>query len=356
MKWAARLAAALVLLLLLVPEGGPAARAASGSEDLVPRLQEIYRLRAEMLVSGQEDQLLAREYLSGSATARWALNHEKGKFRYMRQWTANRGVRIVEAEPRLEVKYLGGSAARARFYVAQSLMIGYVYPGEETVNRFGVGMRHIMELRRQDDRWLIALEWYTDPLGDDTETPDVSPAVIPDDSRFPARQTAAGWRKSYDREGAARYADMYCGVAWGCGNKHRYNPKYRDYNGVGGDCTNFVVQALRDGGGLSMPGFTRVEGLVGHLQWTGRGTVAFREPFAKLWQRAMDVENGFPGLFQIGDLVAYQEKGKMAHFAMITGFDTRGYPLVNSHTADRYHVPFDLGWDKETIYWMIKMH
>jgi hypothetical protein len=54
-----------------------------------------------------------------------------------------------------------------------------------------------------------------------------------------------------------------------------------------------------------------------------------------------------------GDLIAYVLKGDVDHFSVVVGFDQSGYPLVNSHTADRFRVPFDLGWDKHTKYLLI---
>lgn len=56
---------------------------------------------------------------------------------------------------------------------------------------------------------------------------------------------------------------------------------------------------------------------------------------------------------QPGDLIGYEMKGDVDHFSVVVGFDDYGYPLVNSHTADRYRVPFDLGWDRYTSYWLI---
>jgi len=38
----------------------------------------------------------------------------------------------------------------------------------------------------------------------------------------------------------------------------------------------------------------------------------------------------------------YEEKGRLEHLAVVVARDSRGYPLVNSHTADRYRVPWDL--------------
>lgn len=51
-----------------------------------------------------------------------------------------------------------------------------------------------------------------------------------------------------------------------------------------------------------------------------------------------------------GDLIAYQEINDIQHFAVVTGFDCKGYPLVNAHTADRYHCPWDIGWDRSTVF------
>lgn len=347
----------LLLLLLLFSLLAPAAQATEQGVDLEPRLKEIFTTRAQHLLTRGTPPPIEGDYLTGLKTAQWALQHERGKLRYMEQWAKNRGVSVVEASPSIGVKYLGGGPDRARFYVGQSMAIGYTYDGESTVNRFGVGTRHIIELRRKDGRWFIGMEWYTDPLGDDTEVPDVTPALVPAPLLPPALPVAnQTTRKGYDRAGAVAYADKYCGLAWGCGNNQKYNPKYRDYNGVGGDCTNYISQALRDGGTLkSVPIMTRVSGLAGHLQYSGRAQVIGKAPFQELWRRATQQAGGFPSMLDLGDLIAYQEKGKLEHFAIITGFDSRGYPLINSHTADRYHVPFDLGWDRKTVYWLFRM-
>lgn len=348
----------LILFAWLIA-AAPRVSANPENVDLTPRLQEIYELRARWLLTGESPAPLEGDYLPDYNPAKWAIQHEQGKIRYVKQWAENRNVRFVHARPTVRVTLLRSSPDRARFYVTQSLSLGYSYPGEERVNKLGVGTRHIIELRRREDRWLIATEWYTDPLGDDTEVPDVTPALIPNPllPATAALQTASGdiAAKGYDREGAVRYADEYCGVAWGCGNANRYNPRYRDFNGVGGDCTNYASQVLREGGGLSVPIITRVESLAAHLQHSGRATLVARGPFNKLWKKASSRPEGFAPWLKKGDLIAYQEKGKLEHFAVVTGFDTRGYPLINSHSVDRYHVPFDLGWDRKTVYWLLRM-
>lgn len=341
-----RVAIGALCLVLSLPS--MISTASAETEDLTPRLQEIYALRARWLLTGDDPPSIDQDYMPGSNTARWALEHEHGKIRYMRTWTKNRRVQFVHSKPAIRVKQLRANQERARFYVEQSLALGYTYPNEEHVNMFGVGTRHIVELRRHGDKWLISTEWYTDPLGDDTEVPDVTPASLP-------AVAAPAVAKGYDREGAVRYADRYCGVAWGCGNGHRYNPRYRDYNGNGGDCTNYVSQALSEGGGLRIPIHTRVDSLAGHLQYSGRAYLAARGSFQQVMRATRSQSAGGSPRLKKGDVFAYQEKGKLEHFAIVTGFDSHGYPLVNSHTADRYHVPFDLGWDRKTVYWLLRL-
>lgn len=355
---------AAVLLLLLVLGALANAGAKTAPDDAVAQLEEIFARRARWLLSEGTPPPLEQDYLVGSRTAQWALEHEKGKIRYVKQWVKNRGVRLVEARPKISARYLSGSADRARFYVGQSLSVGYLYPGEHTLNRFGVGSRHIVDLRRQDGRWVIALEWYSDPLGEQREVPAGGPAPPnpapeawePDPNPGRAIAVAGSRHKGYDRQGVVEYADTYCGLAAGCGNNNRYNTRFRDYSGEGGNCTNFASQALREGGKLRIPIIIRVDSMVSYLQYTGRASVAYRGTFPALGKRMASDPRGLRPMLQAGDLIAYQVKGKMEHLAIVTGFDSRGYPLVNSHTSDRYHVPFDLGWDRRTIYWLVRMH
>jgi len=337
---------AVLALTLFAAQMGRTASAAEDQPDFSERLNHLFAERARWLLSEGEPPALEPAYMTGVAQARWALEHEQGKIRYVRQWVERRGVKMVEVKPSLYIRRLSGDGSRARFYVGQTLQLGYVYPGETSVNRFGVGSRHVVELREQDGAWRIHTEWYSDPLGDASEVPDVVPTV----SSVPATPVApvGTVTRGYNREAAVSYADRYCGLAWGCGNDHRYNLKQRDFSGVGGDCTNFASQVLREGG-LRVPRMIRVGVMASYLQYSGRGRLVARGTFRDVWKR---YGGRMSGPLQAGDLVAYQLKSKMEHFAIVTGFDTRGYAMVNSHTADRYHVPFDLGWDRRTVYWL----
>ena len=58
-----------------------------------------------------------------------------------------------------------------------------------------------------------------------------------------------------------------------------------------------------------------------------------------------------------GDFVAYESKGDINHISMVTGVDSKGYPLVTCHNTDRYMVPWDLGWSNPKIkFWLVRTH
>ena len=60
---------------------------------------------------------------------------------------------------------------------------------------------------------------------------------------------------------------------------------------------------------------------------------------------------------QPGDLIFYEEDKDIKHVSMVTGYDSKGYPLVSCHNIDRYHVPWDIGWSRDNIkFWLIRVH
>lgn len=326
------------------PEQAPAPE----PPDLTPMVQEIFKRRAQWLLPGTTPPPLEEDYDLGRRAAGWALRHEQAKLEHVKAWAANRNVQFVVAEPHLRIRTLQAGPDRAKFAVTESLELGYIYPGEPTINRFGVGSHHVLELRLKEDRWKISKEWYRDPLGEEHEVP----AGVESDGE-PAAPVAA---RGYNRVKAVAYADKYCGVAWGCGNNHRYHPRRPNYNAIGGDCANFVTQVIRDGGGVYVPPIPKARDLAHYLARSGRASLVARGRFPRLWKLASSRPVGFQSFVGPGDAVAFQDRGGITHFAVITAFDTHGYPLVNSHNLDRYHTPFDLGWDKKIIYWFFRVH
>lgn len=392
--------ALIAALFAAIPRGRAAdERSAPDREEVLARLQEASDAGARALLDGAAEadlEAFAAYYDRSSVSGRWAVRHELEKIQYFRTWAKNRGFRFREANVRLLPWRVRVDRDTASVYFSQSLQLGYMYADEDDgapVNRFGIGTRHSAQFVRSGGKWLIRRDWYTSPLGE----PGISPALAP--IVEPARAARAWWnwltepgergvrarmnrqaptattpRKRYDREAAVAYADRYCGDAWGCGNDHRYNrARYRDYDGIGGDCTNFISQVLGpEGGGLRMDGawyyrgtgqkggggtaWVQAGAFANYLVYSGRASLLARGTFPNLTKSTARFPDGAARALQQGDVIAYNEKGRRVdHLSVVTGWDSRGYPLVNSHTADRYHVPWDLGWDRGTTYSLLRI-
>ena len=302
-----------------------------------------------------------------SASGQASLRHAEARLAFVQAWARARGIRWLP--PRVTVRtpsiaFRGDARVRVTAIISESWTYAYGPPGTPAphLNTFGLGREHYMTLRMTPAGWRIAQDWFTDPLDQDTRIPgpalpSAAPApVIPSPPR-PAAVLAA--RGGYNRAGAVRYANTYCGAAPGCGNNGRYNTRLHDYNGEGGDCTNFVSQALSLGGGLrrnaswtydgrtgeGTAAWVKAPALLNYLLASGLGRVVARGPYATVAASVGDLSPG--------DIIGYIEKGDVVHMALVVGFDSRGYTLVDSHTADRYRVPWDIGWDRATQFVLV---
>ncbi|MGE5592728.1 MAG: amidase domain-containing protein [Betaproteobacteria bacterium] len=371
------------------PPRTPAARA------VVSALEDVFDARAAALVRGDLSLIEPHYETDGPASARKALQHEARKLRYVQAWASKRGVAITAADAHLQVKSVVLGRGTANTVVWQSLNVRYRPSSRPAAadSVFGIRTRHKITLVRKASGWLVRSDEYTDPLGEDTLVPEVAPAaslepadpvefVYPppgplDDQAYGAAAAApslgrTSWRQLYNRKRAVAYADRYCGVKVSPGAEFGYNPLYLDYTDMGGDCTNFVSQVLGDSkaGGIphdsawyydytSSKGGSRAwvetDALAAHLTESGMARLLARGSFRDVQAPTQRFPRGALALLEPGDIIAYEEKGEIQHFAVITARDPSGYPLVNTHTADRYHVPWDLGWDKNTVFWLFKI-
>lgn len=229
----------------------------------------------------------------------------------------------------------------------------------------------------KDGKWHVDREWYLDPLDRDLHLipahlfPYMKTNIVNNTPAFLVQSNKWKVRRSYNREQAVAYADKYAGAAFFAGNNHRYNPKYIDYTYIGGDCTNFTSQVLGDpdeGGGLPMVGawnyrykqggtvvWVRTDAFKNFLLKSGYGKMIAKGTYDLVAKPTKKFPQKTIAELKPGDLIAYEEHGKLDYFAVVTARDERGYPLVNSHTADRYHVPWDLGWDKNAKFLLIRI-
>lgn len=367
------LALALVILVLAwaltsLPQLVPALAAES---DALSRAEELLRLRTDLLVKGNPEEL-AGFYLPTESGAQWALEKEAARIRYLREWARVRRVEFTQAKIDFTRVSVEAGEKEAGVSICAHTLLSYCHLDRPEAGECTLGWRtvHWIELAREGQEWLVRAEWYLDPLE----------AA----SRNPAAQAAAGELKGYGqetggpqeasltsqgayrREAAVRYADRYAGVKVGVGTG-RYNQKYRDFTGLGGDCANFVSQTLADeeAGGLPQDwewcyangegteAWLKAEALVYYLLGTGRAVSLARGTLAEIVTPGEGNTKSALAALRPGDIIAYEEDGEIRHVSLVVGWDKAGYILVNSHSADRYHVPWDLGYGAGTRYWLL---
>jgi len=357
--------AILLALLALFGIAAAARVAAAPFTPLTPREQAVKReltglVRQEdqAILSGDERRLLA-VFLPGRE-AQQALHEARERQRFLEAWSQARGVRLLSVAVSLRTPHLAlRGPDRAQVFAVVSEAYTYRYLSEGQDGRFGLGVRHDYFLVRRGGRWRIARDYFTDPLDQDTRIPATAmpesgadlPAAISPQVHAPPGQPAAA------------YADRFCGAAPGCGNHGLYNGQYNNYNGDGGDCTNFISQSLKAGGfreqgpwtydrrtGEGSRAWSNADGLRDYLDGSGRAEIFARGTYAALTRPSAAFPHGAVYALRVGDLISYIERGRAVHTGIVTALDGRGVPLVDTHTSDRYHVPWDLGWDRTTRY------
>ncbi|GHF67717.1 hypothetical protein GCM10010218_56510 [Streptomyces mashuensis] len=177
------------------------------------------------------------------------------------------------------------------------------------------------------------------PVNQPAPTPSTTPSsghpkAVPAATTWPARPApkAVNTLKTggYDYRAMAAYAEKYW---W------NYNPSYRQFNHEGGDCTNFISQALRAGGWKDQPGSTsdytswwykssgQSDSWVGANEWSW---------YALSSKRVTSLANVYQ--LDVGDILQmdFDRDGSKDH-SMITTYRSRaGVPYLTYHSTNTY--------------------
>ncbi|MCH5316569.1 MAG: amidase domain-containing protein [Eubacterium sp.] len=135
----------------------------------------------------------------------------------------------------------------------------------------------------------------------------------------------------YNREAAVSYAERWA---------LRRNPNYYDFDGIGGDCTNFASQCLY--AGSEVMNYTKDVGWYYNSPFDRAAAWSGAQYFYNFMVRNESVgptaviekiEN-----LQIGDFIQLHDGIEFYHTLIITGF-SGSEPLISAHTADAYMRP-----------------
>lgn len=328
-------------------------------------IQNIYDVKCKGLVTGDWKEL-KQYYDTSKKYAQWSYEHEAKRIKYLADWSKKRGAKFINIKSEVDLKKVRKKGDMYLLSITETYHFDYIYEDDiaEQVNSFKVTLKHSVGLIYKDDKWLISRDWYTDCFENALGSYSGIYIGNSNDTFLEELETSSTFTsdkmQKYNRQKAVEYADKYY---------VKYNSKYKDCNGIGGDCTNYVSQCIGDkeeGGGIAFdrtwfcvyPKYGKAEGsrafvntdaFKAYLVYSGRGRVIKKGNFSEVTKKTEDNLIGVVEKLQIGDLICYEVNGQIDHFSIITAKDSKGYPMINSHTVERYHVPFDLGWGNKGI-------
>ncbi|MGI6776972.1 MAG: amidase domain-containing protein [Acetivibrionales bacterium] len=289
----------------------------------------------------------------------WAYEHQVKKVKYLHSWAEKQGIKFVEVKSNIIVRRISKYDGGLKINFSAFTRYSYEYKNEPgVINSFKIGSYHSMDMSGDENRWVITREWYTDPFADslnpdNIKNPEITEYII---SGKPRDFSKINQR----RKDAIEYADKYCGTNAEESYAFKYNKKYKNYNYMGGDCTNFASQVLYEGGKFKKNytwnyqkdgsmAWLNANAFKSYLLYSGRASLIAYGTYNKVFKASYKL---LPG-----DIVAYEKKGKIVHVSVVIDADSKGYSLVNCHNADRNRVPWDLGWsDKGIKFWLIHVH
>lgn len=363
----------LAVMLFVLSSAGAWSRVNPSLVPLTPQEQNIKAILLD-LVRNEDEAILCGQtgrlrgvFLPGAGSAQDALHQAIEREEFLKSWARARRLKITAATVSVRtphITFLSPNRVQVSGVVSEDYI--YHYAGERAHYHFGLGIRHEYALQRHHNVWYIRSDDFTDPLDQDTRIPRAAKPAEGRQAHFPRIPLGP------QNDGAAHavsYADRYCGAAPGCGNHGFYNAAYNSYNGEGGDCTNFISQALKAAGFRETPmwsydrltgegdrAWSNAQGLADFLSESGRATLIARGRYPVITQSTAQFPHGAVGALRPGDLISYVERGRAVHTAIVVGYDPHGVPVVDSHTSDRFHVPWDLGWDQRTRYSLWHVH
>jgi hypothetical protein len=338
-------------------------------------LQKLFKQRTELLLAGELN-LLEQFYAQDATTGQWALESEQARIGYVREWAQRRSISFLHSKCDLSVVNLEITGDEARASVCPHILITYQHEGNKRLDLMGVRTIHWLELVKRNGQWLIQRDWFLDPFEGGRSIPAVldewlvaemaEDAAIDDEPMGILATRDLVMAGSYNREAAVNYANKYSGVRLGP-TTGRYNQAYRDYGLSGGDCANYASQVLadekagglpqdwiwfyREGGGSQA--WVQAEAFVQYFLGNGRAQLVLRGDYQEVTTVTPDFPLSAVRELQPGDVIGYELEGQIAHVSVVVGQNSAGYIVVNCHSADRFQVPWDLGYDQHTVFWLV---
>lgn len=322
-------------------------------------LENLFSQRNDAIVSGDCD-LLKGFYDLNIKVSLWAYESEAKKTQYLINWSEKQAVKFRDLKSIVRIRKVAEKEPGLYGVICDvATDFNYYYiDSPDIINHFRLGTNHYLNLKKENDKYIITKEWYTDPFADSLDIKNIKSEEI---SKYILEHQPPEFIPNEIQLKAIEYAHTYCGISEDDNFIFKYNSKYKNHNPDGGDCANFASQILHEGGGFKKNQLWNYSGKEGTKAWlnaqgfknymvgSGRASYIAKGTYQQTYKAAFNMKPG--------DFVAYEKKGRITHISTVTGFDSKGYPLVTCHNTDRLLVPYDLGWSNDNIrFHLIHVH
>ena len=322
-------------------------------------LRNLFITRNDCIVK-LDAETLKQFYNLNIKVSLWAYESEAKKIKYFKNWCEKQSIQFNKIHSIVKVRKIKEKEPGLYGILCfVSTEFNYSYLDTPKVeNTFRLGTSHYINLKKDNDRYIITKEWYTDPFADSLDLNNLKSEEI---KAYILTHTSSDYKPSERVQRAIDYAHKYCGVSTDDEYLFKYNKTYRNFNPDGGDCANFASQILYEGGGFKKGGswnyrgreatkaWVNAQGFKNFMVGSGRASYIAKGKYQEIYKAAYKMRPG--------DFVAYEKKGKIVHISTVTGLDSKGYPLVTCHNTDRLLVPYDLGWSNSNIkFHLIHVH
>ncbi len=324
----------------------------STTEDELEKIvQEIFDKRNKAALAGDIESL-EKIFDIETRNGGWAYEREVSKNKYLEQWQEKQASKFSRIDSKVFLRSV--KEVKDGYQLNLAVTTEYIYYYEEDSTEYDnssrTGTYHSIDLINKGKDWKIAREWFADPLGNASELKqrdvDYTHEIIL------SKEAKDLSDLSQARKNALEYADKYSGVARPPDYSFQYNLDYKNYNSLGGNCTNYVSQVIHEGG-MSKTSAWNYTGGDGNRAWvnastfhnymiySGRGSLIASGTYEQVLEHSYSL---LPG-----DYIAFERKGKIVHNVIVSGVDSKGYTLVNGNNPDVYRVPWDFGWSNEGV-------
>lgn len=337
---------ALLLPLSAAHAAAPAPRVTASTADAFGRVADaVFTDRTAALLDGAPTARTALKATTAgirvSDTLVHAENTAVSSLHGTRSRLAALGEAYSAADTRVAVNRTRVTGQRATAWVTETTTLTYRRIRGDEPPTTGFRAHHVLTFAaRPDGTWKLTGERSTDKGPRQVNEPvtttsrrttmaavDAPRAAITYPAPANAKTLTGG---PYDYAAMATYAETY----W-----KNYNPAYRSFNSVGGDCTNYVSQSLKAGGWAPVTSSDEDYGTWNYGAttqtdtWVGVNELSW---FTQTARRSTPLANVYQ--MDVGDVMQmdFDKDGSKDH-SMITSYrSATGVPYVTYHDIDTY--------------------